>query len=120
MSRGTPYRLRPPEERLCHQVTVSLTDADNEVLDSLAKATGRTRTEAVRGSSHGPHRCSKGGRVADGEKTEAVKSRPRWTAPVVVGSIVVLGTAFVFGLLYPKARKAIAAGVILSPIPPIP
>jgi len=58
--------------------------------------------------------------MADPAQTEAVKSRPRWTAPIVVGSIVVLGTAFVFGLLYPKARKTIAAGVLISPIPPIP
>jgi hypothetical protein len=58
--------------------------------------------------------------MADSAQTEAVKPRPRWTTPVVVGSIVVLGTAFVFGLLYPKARKAIAAGVLISPIPPLP
>lgn len=58
--------------------------------------------------------------MADDSQTQAVKSRPRWTTPVVVGSIVVLGTAFVFGLLYPKARKAITAGVLISPIPPIP
>jgi hypothetical protein len=32
--------------------------------------------------------------MADPAQTEAVKSRPRWTAPIVVGSIVVLGTAF--------------------------
>jgi hypothetical protein len=58
--------------------------------------------------------------MSDEQPTEAVKPRSRWTAPVVVGSIVVLGTAFVFGLLYPRARKAIAAGVLISPIPPIP
>lgn len=51
---------------------------------------------------------------------EAEPQSPRWTAPVVIGSLVVLGTAFVFGLLFPKARKAIAAGVIISPIPPLP
>ena len=58
--------------------------------------------------------------MADPAQAETVKPRPRWTTPVVVGSIVVLGTAFVFGLLYPRARKAIAAGVLISPIPPIP
>lgn len=58
--------------------------------------------------------------MADELQAQAVKPRPRWTAPVVVGSIIVLGTAFVFGLLYPKARKAIAAGVLISPIPPLP
>lgn len=58
--------------------------------------------------------------MPDAPQTQAVKPRPRWTVPVVVGSIVVLGTAFVFGLLYPRARKAITAGVLISPIPPIP
>lgn len=56
--------------------------------------------------------------MADAPQVEPVP-RSRWTG-VVVGSIVVLGTAFVFGLLYPRARKAIAAGVLISPIPPIP
>ena len=46
--RGTCYRNRPPEERLAHQVTVALNDADAELLERLARATGRTRTEAVR------------------------------------------------------------------------
>lgn len=46
--RGTRYRNRPPEERLGHQVTVALNDGDNEALERVARATGRTRTEAVR------------------------------------------------------------------------
>jgi hypothetical protein len=58
--------------------------------------------------------------MPDEPQPEPVKPQPRWTVPVVIGSIVVLGTAFVFGLLYPRARKAIAAGVLISPIPPIP
>ena len=54
------------------------------------------------------------------EQAQPMQSKPRWTTPVVVGSVVVLATAFVFGVLFPKARKAITAGVIISPIPPIP
>lgn len=46
--RGTCYRNRPPEERLGHQVTVTLNDADADILDRVARATGRTKVEAVR------------------------------------------------------------------------
>lgn len=48
------------------------------------------------------------------------KREPRWAGPVVFASIAVLTVATVLALLYPRARAAIAAGVIISPIPPVP
>lgn len=44
----------------------------------------------------------------------------RWTKPVVVASVVVLAAAVVFGYIFPRARRAIAVGVVVSPIPPLP
>lgn len=42
------YRNRPPQERLGHQMTVGLNDSDAEILERLARATGRTKVEAMR------------------------------------------------------------------------
>lgn len=42
------YRHRKPEERLSHQVGLSLNDSDFEILGRVARATGRSRTEAIR------------------------------------------------------------------------
>jgi hypothetical protein len=39
---------------------------------------------------------------------------------VVVASVAVLGVAALLWFIFPKARPAIAAAVIASPIPPIP
>lgn len=43
-----------------------------------------------------------------------------WPKPVILGSLAVLGVSLVVAILYPRARAAIAAAVILSPIPPVP
>jgi hypothetical protein len=43
-----------------------------------------------------------------------------WVKPVVLGSVAVLALALVAALVFPRARTAIAAGVLISPIPPIP
>lgn len=49
------------------------------------------------------------------------ESKPSgWAKPVILASVAVLSLALVAALLFPKARSAIAAGVIVSPIPPIP
>lgn len=58
--------------------------------------------------------------MAEQTESTTAKPQPRWAAPVVVGSIVVLGLAVVVGVLFPKTRKIVAAGVIVSPIPPLP
>ncbi len=43
-----------------------------------------------------------------------------WTKPVLLGSLAVLGVATVLAILYPRARAAIGAAVLISPIPPVP
>jgi hypothetical protein len=43
-----------------------------------------------------------------------------WPKPVVLGSLAVIGVSLVLAILYPRARAAIGAAVIISPIPPIP
>lgn len=43
-----------------------------------------------------------------------------WVKPVVLGSVAVVALALVAALVFPRARTAIAAGIIVSPIPPIP
>jgi hypothetical protein len=49
------------------------------------------------------------------------KSKVKQAAKTVtVASISVLGAAVILGILFPKARKAITAAVIVSPIPPVP
>lgn len=39
---------------------------------------------------------------------------------VAYASVGVLGAAAILAILFPKARKVIAAAIIVSPIPPIP
>jgi hypothetical protein len=39
---------------------------------------------------------------------------------IVYASAGVIGIAAILGILFPKARKVIAAIIIASPIPPIP
>jgi hypothetical protein len=39
---------------------------------------------------------------------------------LVYASVGVLGVASILWVLFPKARKVIAAAVLISPIPPIP
>lgn len=43
-----------------------------------------------------------------------------WAKPVIVGSALVLTLALFAAVIFPKARAAIATGIIVSPIPPIP
>ncbi len=44
----------------------------------------------------------------------------RWTKPIVLASLAVLTGAVFFGFLFPNAKRAIVAGVLISPIPPVP
>lgn len=46
--------------------------------------------------------------------------QPIWPKPVILGSLAVVGVSLVVAILYPRARAAIAAAVIISPIPPVP
>lgn len=43
-----------------------------------------------------------------------------WQKPVILGSVAVIGISLVLAILYPRARAAIGAAVMISPIPPIP
>jgi hypothetical protein len=57
------------------------------------------------------------------ESTESLSNAQdevRWPKPVVLGSLAVIGVSLVLAILYPRARAAIGAAVIISPIPPIP
>ncbi len=45
---------------------------------------------------------------------------PPLVETVVVASVAVLGVAALLWFIFPKARPAIAAAVIASPIPPVP
>jgi hypothetical protein len=48
------------------------------------------------------------------------ESQRVWPKPIVLGSLAVLGVSLVLAILYPRARAAIGAAIIISPIPPIP
>lgn len=48
------------------------------------------------------------------------QERAAWPKPVVLGSLAVIGVSLVLAILYPRARAAIGAAVIISPIPPVP
>jgi hypothetical protein len=39
---------------------------------------------------------------------------------VALASVAVLGLAIFAALVFPRARQAIATGILISPIPPIP
>lgn len=54
------------------------------------------------------------------DQTSEATTAPAIGRAMVVGSVVVLGTAVLVGLIFPTLRKPLVAAVLVSPIPPIP
>lgn len=54
------------------------------------------------------------------DQTSEANKPPSFGRAVIVGSVIVLGTAVLVGLIVPVLRKPLAAAVIASPFPPIP
>ena len=53
--------------------------------------------------------------------TTQLEPKPNdWARPLLLGSAAVLTLAVLAALVFPRARAAITAAVIVSPIPPIP
>jgi hypothetical protein len=43
---------------------------------------------------------------------------PRLARELVLASVTVIGVALLFGFLFPRTRKVLIAGLMVSPIPP--